>query len=270
MAALTRATLTSATGPSVRSPHGLGSGHACRGAAVAGLHLHADALTLTRQGRVQEGGAGGRVCARWQDPRRRARLASAAAAAAAACSHHGELVGASGAGVVQVVRRGGGLEGAVLGLVGRVRRVRRRQVGVVPPCRRTGHGCRHGDAQGPVGDGVVGGCVGEGGGRRRVVDSGVREAAVRQGRQGGERSLQGHSRVTEGGEVRTLEGSQVVTTKQVSVSLGECLHRLGSHESVEGVTGFLRRSQPLTENPARLINAGDAKMLRLQAFRTPV
>lgn len=188
---------------SVRSPHGLGGGHVCRGAAVAGLYLHAHALALTRQGWVQEGGAGGGVGARRKDPGRRARLASAAAAR----SHHGELVGARGAGVVQVVRRRGGLEGAVLGLVGGVGWVRWRQVGVVPPRRRARHGRRHSDAQSAVGDGVMGGRVGEGGGRWGVVDSRVREAAVGQGRQGGERSLQGHSRVTKGGEVRTLERS---------------------------------------------------------------
>lgn len=102
-------------------------------------------------------------------------------ASSPAAGHHGELVGPGGGGVVQVVRRGGGLEGAVLSLVGGVRRVGRGQVGVVPPRRGGCHGRRHGDAQSAVGDGIVGVGVGEGGRCGGVVHPGVRE--------GGERSF---------------------------------------------------------------------------------
>lgn len=58
---------------------------------------------------------------------------------------------------------------------------------MIPPCRSGRHGCRHGDAEGAIRDGVVRGGVGEGSRCGRVVDSGVREARVGQGGKGGER-----------------------------------------------------------------------------------
>lgn len=75
-----------------------------------------------------------------------------------------------------MVRRGGGLEGPVLGLVGGVRWIGRRQVGVVPPPRSGCHGCCHGNTKGAIGDRVVRGSVGEGGRCGRVVDPRVGEA----------------------------------------------------------------------------------------------
>lgn len=83
---------------------------------MAGLHLHAHPFILIGQRGVQEGGARGGVGAWRQDPWRGARVA----AASTSC-HHGELVGAGGGGVVQVIRRGGGLERSILSLVGGVR-----------------------------------------------------------------------------------------------------------------------------------------------------
>lgn len=151
---------------------------------MAGLHLHAHSFILIGQRGVQEGGACGGVGARRKDPRRGARVA-----ASSSPGHHGELVRPGGGGVVQVIWRGGGLEGPVLSLVRGVRRVGRRQVGVVPPSWGGCHGCCHGDAKGAIGDGVVRGGVGESSCCGRVVDPGVGESGVRQGGEGGERSL---------------------------------------------------------------------------------
>lgn len=100
-----------------------------------------------------------------------------------------------------MIWRGGRLERPVLSLVGGVPWVGRGQVGVVPPCRGGCHGCRHCDAEGAVGDGVVRGRVGEGGCCGGVMDTWVGEAGVRQGGEGGERSFKGHSGVAEGCEV---------------------------------------------------------------------
>lgn len=169
---------------SIRSPHSFSGGHVCRGATVAGLNLHTHSFILIGQRWVQEGGARGGIGARRQDPRRGARVT-----AASSPGHHGELVRAGGGGVVQVIWRGGRLEGPVLSLVGGVRRVGRRQVGVVPPRWSGCHGCCHGDAKGTVGDRVVRGGVGKGSCCGRVVDTWVGEAGVRQGGEGGERSF---------------------------------------------------------------------------------
>lgn len=134
----------------VRSPDGFGRRHVCGGATVAGLHLHTHSFILVRQRGVQEGGARGGVGARWQDPRWGTRVT----AASSPC-HHGKLVRPCSSGVVQVIWRGGGLEWSILSLVGSVCRVRRRQVGVVPPCGCGCHGRCHGDAEGAVRDRVV-------------------------------------------------------------------------------------------------------------------
>lgn len=153
---------------SIRSPDSFSSCHVCGRATVAGLHFYAHSLILIGQRRVQEGGACRGVGTRRQDPRRGARVA-----AASSPGHHGELVRAGGGGVVQVIRRGGRLERPILSLVGCVRRVGRRQVGVVPPCWSGCHGCCHCDAKGAIGDGVVRGGVGKGSCCGRVVDTWV-------------------------------------------------------------------------------------------------
>lgn len=108
-----------------------------------------------------------------------------------------------------MIWRGGRLKGPVLSLVGGVRRVGRRQVGVVPSCWSGCHCCCHGDAKGAVGDGVVRGGVGKCGRCGRVMDTWVGEAGIRQGGEGGERSFYAHPGVTEGCEVRTCERVKV-------------------------------------------------------------
>lgn len=117
---------------------------------MAGLHLHAHYFILIGQRRVKKGGARGGVSAWWQDPRR-----GAGVTAASSPCHHGELVRAGSGGVVQVIWRGGGLEGPVLSLVGVVCWVGGWQIGVVPPRWSGRHGGCHGDSKGAVGDGVV-------------------------------------------------------------------------------------------------------------------
>lgn len=160
---------------SVRSPDRFSSRHISRRATVTGLHLYSHSFILIGQRWVQEGGACGGVGAWWQDPWRGARLP-----APASPRHHGELVRPGGGGVIQVVRRGSGLEGSALSLVGGVRWVRRGQVRVVPPCWSGCHCCCHRDAKSAVGDRVVGGGVGEGSGCGRVVNTRVGEAGVGQ------------------------------------------------------------------------------------------
>lgn len=134
--------------------------------AVAALGLHH--VALAGQAGVEQRGARGRVGAGRQDARGRSLAA-----------HHGELVGAGGRAVVQVVGGRAGLEGPGLGLRGAW--VGRRQVGVV--ARGRAHG-RHADAD-----------------------------ARRDGRRVGEGARVVHARVGDGGQrgelARVTEGCQV-------------------------------------------------------------
>lgn len=171
-------------GGSVWSPDSFSS-HACWGAAVAGLHFYTHSFILTGQRGVQQGGACGGIGAWRQDPRWRAWIA----ASTSSSSHHGELVWSSSGGVIQVIWWRSRLERPILSLVGGVCRVRRRQVGVVPPRRGACHGCCHSDTKGTVGDRVVRWGVGECSCSRGVVNTGVREAGIRQRGERCERSF---------------------------------------------------------------------------------
>lgn len=166
----------------VWSPDRFSGCHVGRRATVTGFHLHTHSIIRIWQRWVQEGGACGGIGAWWKDP-----WWGAWINVASSSSHHGELVWAGSAGVIQVIGWGGRLEGPILCLVGGVRWVGWRQIGVVPPSWSSCHGCCHGDAKSTTGDRVVGGSVGKGRCRGRVVDSWIREAGVRQWREGGER-----------------------------------------------------------------------------------
>lgn len=72
--------------------------------------------------------------------------------------------------------------------MGRVGRVWRRQIGV-SSCRGGCHSCCHGDSKRSIGDRVVGRGVSKSGRCGGVMDTWVREAGVRQGGEGGERTV---------------------------------------------------------------------------------
>lgn len=144
--------------------------HAVVLAAEAGVAHQAPAAAPCRRPRAGAQHAGGRTLDR---PAGTA-TSSAAPAARAAGGHHAELVGARAGAVVQVVRRGVGLEVGALVLVARVGR---RQVGVV-----AGRGHAR-DAEAADARARWVGGVGEG---PWVVDMGVGEA-----RQRGQRRSEG-------------------------------------------------------------------------------
>lgn len=157
-------------GCSVRPPHGLvytarraqGRGRV----AVAAIGLHAISLAQAGVHEVARGhrgaaGAGGQH--------------AGGRALATARSRHGELVGAGGGAVEEVVRRGVGLEGPALALRGPG--VGWREVGVVEAA--AGRHARH--AQAAQAGARRRGAVGEGGRHGAgVVHPGVREAALRE------------------------------------------------------------------------------------------
>lgn len=118
---------------SVRPPDGLvyacGRTHCCGRVAVAAVSIHAVALVAQagiEQAVVSARGASG--SAHRGTGRQHAGGRPVASRSGAAWRNHGELVGAGSGAVVQVVRRGVGLEVGVLVLVARVWR---RQVGVI-------------------------------------------------------------------------------------------------------------------------------------------
>lgn len=163
-------------GWSVGPPHGLVHAAGCaQGSgrvAVAAVGLHT--ITLATQAGVHEvasGDRGGAAGAGGQH-------AGGGAVAPAAAGHHGELVGAGGRAVVQVVGGRVGLEGPALVLRGP--RVGRREVGVVEAAG--GRHAGHAEAADACARGR--GAVGEGGRHGPgVMHPGVREAALREGRQ---------------------------------------------------------------------------------------
>lgn len=163
---------------SVRPPHGLlqprRAGHVGGGVAVAPFGLHH--VALVGQVGVEQRGARGGVGAGRVDARR----------GPVAPGDHGELIGAGGGAVVQVVGGGAGLEGAALSLGGAG--VGRGEVRVVSGGR--GHG-RHADADAGA-DGR--GRVGEG---SRVVHAGVGD-----GRERREGAVDSHPGVAERSQVR--------------------------------------------------------------------
>lgn len=176
--------LCASVGSPDRLIHPARGAHGRGGVAVAAVRVHA--VALRAQARAHQ-----------VVPRRGARAGRQhAGGRALAPGHHGELVGARGRPVVQVVGRGVGLEGPALVLRGAG--VGGRQVGVVEA-----GGGRHGaHADAPDARGRRGGRVGEGGGHGAgVMHPRVGEARLGQRRQRREGALE-LPRVREGAQLR--------------------------------------------------------------------